>query len=804
MSDLPSDLSQKFFTQKRLALALGLMPLLLGPEVSLAQQDGVSALMEEVVVTARKREEGLQDTPIAVSAYSGDSLDARGIQKVDEIAYLVPNMSFDNINTNGGGGNSAAIFLRGVGQRDFIPSADPGVGLYVDGVYFARSVGSVLDLVDIERIEVLRGPQGTLFGRNTTGGAISITTKKPTEEFEGKVRVRVGTDSRRDIMAHLSGGLSDTAFASVTAARFQQDGFIVNPITGLDTGDDDTVALRGALRLLPSDSVEINFSADYSRDRENGQARVLSRDPSRAINFIPPNGNPGNTGNGPTQHNFFLGNNGAVAATFPFPLINIPGLRQFNSCNAAAPVPGLVEGTDPGCVNANNVALGQNTGTDPTYSDADIWGVSAAIDWSISDTLQLKSITAYRDVDSSFAHDGDNTPYFLSWVRDEIYEQSQFSQELQLLGSTASGRLNWIVGGFYFTEDGNNFNPVDFAAVDIESGARFDHESVAVFAQGTFDITERLHLTAGIRWTEDTKDFIVDPGIQTAKPILAPPAPASGVVLIDPGTTTLEASDTTPMINLSFDWTEQLMVYGTYSEGFKSGGVQQRNAGRFGASAPTYDPEFVESFEVGFKYRSEGGSFVLNGAAFMADYTDIQLETLAPEGIAPQLDNAGEGEIEGIELESRWSPAPGWFFEGSFGYLDATIVEADPSVTNSGGPAAGDQLPQVPEVTAALSAIKEFDLNSGGVITARIDFAYRDLVYFAPDNDPFSVMPSYERLNASLAWNSASDRLGVQLHLMNITDERITLYTEASGSSGTQNDILARDFAWYVTAEYRF
>ena len=332
-------------------------------------------------------------------------------------------------------------FLRGVGQRDFIPSADPGVGLYVDGVYFARSVGSVLDLVDIERIEVLRGPQGTLFGRNTTGGAISITTKKPTEEFEGKVRVRVGTDSRRDIMAHLSGGLSDTAFASVTAARFQQDGFIVNPVTGLDTGDDDTVALRGALRLLPSDSVEINFSADYSRDEGNGQARVLSRDPSRAINFIPPNGNPGNTGNGPTQHNFFLGNNGAVAATFPFPLINIPGLRQFNSCNAAAPVPGLVEGTDPGCVNANNVALGQNTGTDPTYSDADIWGVSAAIDWSISDTLQLKSITAYRDVDSSFAHDGDNTPYFLSWVRDEIYEQSQFSQELQLLGSTASGRL---------------------------------------------------------------------------------------------------------------------------------------------------------------------------------------------------------------------------------------------------------------------------------------------------------------------------------------------------------------------------
>ena len=793
-------------TTRHLLCALVATPFLMLPEAVKAQQsEGVSVLMEEVVVTARKREEGLQETPIAVSAFSGDSLQARGIQRVDQIANIVPNMTFDNINTNGGGGNSAAIFLRGVGQRDFIPSADPGVGLYVDGVYYARSIGSVLDLIDIERVEVLRGPQGTLFGRNTTGGAISITTKKPTEEFEGVARMRVGTDNRLDFLGRVSGGLSDNLFASATVARFTQDGFIVNPINGMDTGDDNTTAFRGALRWVASDDVEININADYSRDRENGQARVISRDPTRAINFIPPDpSNPASTGNGPTQHNFFLGNDGAVIAGFPFPLINIPSLRQTNSCNAIAPVPGLVEGTDPDCVNANNVALGENTGTDPTFSDHDIWGVSATIDWSLSDNLELKSITAYRDVDSSFAHDGDNTPYFLSWVRDEIYEQSQFSQEFQLLGTAFNERLQWIIGGFYFTEDGNNFNPVDFAAVDIESGGRFDHESIAGFFQGTFDITERLHFTAGIRYTDDTKDFIVDPGIQTAKPILAPPGPSMGVVLIDPGTTTLEASDTTPMLNLSYDFSDGLMVYGTYSEGFKSGGVQQRNAGRFGPNAPTYDPEYVESFEIGFKYRSENGKFVLNGAAFMADYDDIQLETLAPEGIAPQLDNAGTGEIEGIELESRWSPADTWFFEASFGYLDAVITEADPSVTNSGGPSKGDQLPQVPEITASLSAIKEFSLGNAGMMSARIDYSYRDKVYFAGDNDPFSVMPGYSLLNASVAWNSASDRYGLTLHAMNITDERIILYTEASGSSGTQNDILARDFAWYLTGEIRF
>ncbi len=769
------------------------------------RSSGVNVLMEEVTVTARKREEGVQDTPIAVSAFSGASLDARGIQKIDDIAYITPNMTFDNINTNGGGGNSAAIFIRGVGQRDFIPSADPGVGLYVDGVYFARSVGSVLDLIDVERVEVLRGPQGSLFGRNTTGGAISIHTLKPHEEFQGKVRVRVGVDNRLDLQGKVNVPLSNNVFASATIGSFSQDGFVKNPLTGLDTGDDDTLALRAALRWVVNDNLELNFNGDYSRDRENGQARVLSRDATRAISFIPPDpNNPASTGNGPTQHNFFLGNNGAVAAGFPFPLINIPSLRQVNSCNAAAPVPGLVEGTDPGCVNSNNVALGQNTGTDPTFSDSDVFGVAATVDWQLGNEINLKSITAFRDVDSSFAHDGDNTPFFLSFVRDEIYEQSQFTQELQLLGNSFDGRLNWIVGAFYFTEDGNNLNPVDFAAVDIESGGRFDHESKAVFAQGTFDITDQLHLTIGVRYTEDTKDFIVDPGVQVARPILAPPGPASGVVLIDPGTTTLEAEEFTPMINIAYDFSDEFMAYATYSEGFKSGGVQQRNAGRFGPSAPTYDPEFVESFEVGFKYNSANGGFVLNASAFFSDYNDIQLETLAPEGIAPQLDNAGTGEIKGLELEARWAPTESLFFESALGYLDATITESDPAVSNTGGPSAGDRLPQVPEWSGTLSAIKEFSLGNSGLLSARIDYSYRGKVFFDPANDPFNVQDSYGLLNASVSWNSTDDKYGLTLHANNITDERIILYTELSGSAGTQNDILARDFAWYLTGEMRF
>ena len=774
------------------------MPVALLPgSFTYAQDSGIGALMEEITVTARKREEGLQDTPIAVSAFSGESLEARGVQRIDEIAGLTPNMSFDNININGGGGNSAAVFLRGVGQRDFLPSADPGVGIYVDGVYFARSIGSVLDIIDIDRIEVLRGPQGTLFGRNTTGGAIAIHTVKPHEDFEGKVRVRVGIDDRLDVLGKVNVPLSDNLYMNATLAKFDQDGFVVNPDNGMDTGDDDTFAFRGALRWQANDDFEVNFSGDYSRDRENGQARVTSRNPNRVVDLTP--------GQNVYNHNILLGANSPFNPANGGGGLNNPGTpfaRDFSNCDAT---PANPAGTTSGCANADNIALGANTGTMPTFSNHDIYGFSGTMDWSVAENLQIKSITAYRNVDSTFAHDGDNTPYYLSWVRDEIYVQEQFTQEIQLQGTTFSERLQWILGGFYFTEDGNNYNPVDFATVDIESGGKFDHESIAGFAQGTFAITDQLHLTAGIRYTHDTKDFIVTSdgvNIQSARPVLAPP----GFVLklIDDGTTTLKADDWTPMANIAYDWNDNLMTYFTYAEGFKSGGVQQRNAGRFGSQAPTYDPEFVESFEVGFKYNHPDGNLVLNVAAFYADYTDIQLETLAPDGIAPQLDNAGEGEIKGFELETRWSPLDTWFFEAAIGHLDATITASDPNVVNSGGPAKGDRLPQVPRWSLAASLIKEFGLGDMGTLSARLDYNYRTKVFFDPANDPNSVMQSHGLLNASLGWDSANDKLSLIFHANNIFDKYRVIYSELAGSSETQNDILARDFAWYLTGEYRF
>jgi iron complex outermembrane receptor protein len=209
---------------------------------------GFNAVIEEVVVTARRREEGLQDAPIAISAYTGDSLDYRGITTLDEISRFAPSLTLENNPSFGGASNSAAIYLRGVGQKEFLPTTEPGVGLYVDGVYIARSVGAILDLVDIERLEVLRGPQGTLFGRNTIGGAISITTVKPEVggTTTGSLGVTAGTDSLMNFKGSVETPLGENAAARLSLASFKQDGY-VQRADGIDLGNDDTIAGRLAV-----------------------------------------------------------------------------------------------------------------------------------------------------------------------------------------------------------------------------------------------------------------------------------------------------------------------------------------------------------------------------------------------------------------------------------------------------------------------------------------------------------------------------------------------------------------------------
>ncbi len=770
-----------------LAVPIGAMAQGAAPE-----ENSTSWLLEEITVTARKREEGLQSTPIAISAFSGDSLEYRGVTNVGEIAQFTPNLSFQNNPSFGGASNSAAIYIRGVGQKEFLPTVDPGVGLYVDGVYIARSVGGILDLIDVERIEVLKGPQGTLFGRNTIGGAISITTRKPHSELDGKVSATYGTDDRINLTGTVNLPISDVFFSKFSVAYMKQDGYVLRD-DAIDLGDDDTLSGRASFLLAPSDDLEINFSVEGSRDRENGPAMTLI-----GINL----GNPIDPDTPPMAviHNVganLAAGNGPVPCAIPPAPLNL---------------------AVPGCYDNRYVYDGEerNSGTAPAYANTDFWAANLNIDWDINDSLSLRSITAYRDLDATFARDGDHSPLRISQYAD-LLEQTQFTQELQFLGTAIEEKLNWIIGLYYFKESGNNVNELDFTVSRFRSGGTFDNKSLAAFAQGTYDVTDRFHVTAGIRYTDETKKFTPDQIIHqnyfagSGHPQLDAPFMQAGGRILPFLEKELTYDNFDPYLNLSYDVNEDLMVYASYSEGFKSGGFSQRVfppiIAPFTAPPgtpdldliPTFLPEFVQVYELGFKFSGMDGKLRLNGAAFYTDYSDMQVQVFT--SVAPITKNAGAATIKGFELEMQATPAEGWFIEAGLGYLDAGYDQIDFATTFVD---INNNLDRVSEWTLSAAASKEIALGNNGTLIPRVDWSYRSEF----DNDAFNTpqirQSGYHLMNASLTWENADENIALIAGVKNLTDEKYLITGIIGDAMQSYEGLYDRGRQWYVTARFTF
>ena len=763
-----------------------------GAETAAADRNSASWLLDEITVTARKREEGLQSTPIAISAFSGDSLEYRGVTNVGEIAQFTPNLSFQNNPSFGGASNSAAIYIRGVGQKEFLPTVDPGVGLYVDGVYIARSVGGILDLVDVERIEVLKGPQGTLFGRNTIGGAISITTKKPHEELAGKVSATYGTDNRFDLKGTVNLPITENFFSKFSIAYMTQDGYVMRD-DGVDLGDDNTLSGRASFLLTPSDDLEINFSFEASRDRENGPALTLI-----GINL----GNPVDPDTPPMAvihnvgANIAAGNGPAPCATPDAPLnLNVPG-----------------------CYDNRFVYEGQErtSGTAPAFSNTDFWAANLNIDWAFSDNVSLRSITAYRDLDATFSRDGDHSPHRVSQFHD-LLEQEQFTQEFQLLGSALEEQLNWIVGLYYFKEKGNNVNELDFTVSRFRSGGTYDNKSLAAFAQATYDATDRFHITAGIRYTDETKKFKPDQIIHenyfagSMHPQLDAPFMQAGGRILPFLEKELTYDNIDPYLNLSYDATDDMMVYASYSEGFKSGGFSQRVfppiIAPFTAPAgtpdidliPTFLPEFVQTYELGVKFTGMEGKFRLNAAAFYTDYTDMQVQVFT--SVAPITKNAGKATIKGFEIDLQMAPADGWFIEAGIGYLDASYSEIDEATTFVN---ANNRLDRVSDWSLSAAISKDISLGDNGSLVPRIDWAFRSEFENDAFNTPLIHQGGYHLVNANLTWENADENTAMVIGVKNLTDEKY-LHTGIIGDAfQSYEGLYDRGRQWYVTARFNF
>ncbi|WP_321389809.1 TonB-dependent receptor [Emcibacter sp.] len=741
-----------------------------------------SLMLEEIVVTAQKRSENLQSTPIAISAFSSSKIEKMGYSNISQMADATPNTVFDSTAPVSGVSSGAVVFIRGVGQTDFSLATDPGVGTYVDGVYVSRSIGGVLDTLDIERVEILRGPQGTLFGRNTIGGAISITSKEPAEEFTGSGEVILGNFNRHDMRFSVDLPVSDTLLTRVAGSSKNRDGFVRGISDNRLLGNENRDSARFTALYTAGDAWKFTLNADATRIREQNAGSTLV-----GITSAPP-GAPGD-----------IGPNGV-------PLINptSPTLAWVHN-NVDAGVFGLPLFTEDAYIPADKDTT-YATGANGT--SLDIWGISLTAEWDVNDTTTLKSTTAYRETSGYFNRDADNSPLVVTETNNYDYGHEQFSQEFQLVGTLLDGNLKYASGVYYFSESGHDLLTVRFPATfgTLDNRTYVDNESLGVYAQATYIINDRLSATAGLRYSRDEKSY--DPfQILTVGPVGAGAfgvAPGDGVALVPPGQDSLTFTDWSPRFSLDYQLTEDALVYASYTQGYKSGGFNIRYLLPV-PEAVQFEPETVENYEIGLKLDLFDNRVRLNTAAFWANYNQIQVITYVSG--APLNTNGGEAEIKGIEAEITALITDRLQLSGGLGYTDAhyTAVPA----FNTDLPAViqitGDKkLANLPEWSLNASAEYSLPLPNDGELALRGDWSYKSTIWNDAQNSPYLKQEGYHLVNASLTYSHPGEVWNVRLYVDNLTDKRVIVSGDSNFALGFHEANYNRPREWGASLRVNF
>jgi iron complex outermembrane receptor protein len=706
--------------------------------------------IEEIVVQARKRDEFLEDTPVSITALGEELLREANITRIDQIENLVPNISINS------GQTSVQIRIRGVGTAAAGVAFDPGVGMYIDGVYMPRAQSAIFDTLDVASVEVLRGPQGTLFGKNTIGGAVNITTRKPGEDLEAFQLVRVGnlgivnTRSMINLPIRI-GWFEDKLFTRLAFSSQNRSGYAENPFLGRDDlGQQDSLTFLGSVRFLPIDDLTIDVTGTWwesSGQGATGQCAI-------------------------TQE--------TVIGRFQ------PGF--YDACRESRPYRYSLD--------VDQSQRASNYGT---------WGT---IRYDVGDAgwleeISLKSITSWRQQRNSGALDLDATPFPMVWLtstggpdpRDgDPGTSEQIQQEFQINGSAWEGRAQFVGGFFAFWENAQRPAVTNVGVPNFESSTRnyleIDNFTWAFFGQTTVEMTEWASLTAGLRYSSDGKK-----ASQTNTSLLTDPPE---ITLQGAGDETFTAWSPMASIALSApeDWLEtasldHFMGYFTYSKGFKGGGFNATvNPTAQGEGLAPFQPETLDNFEVGFKTIAFNRRVTLNLSLFYGKYDDIQQrvsETVFDENgdieeILTLTLNAAEATTKGVEVEILTMPLPGLQVAGNVGLLDARYDSFPDAVSNLNGDIvdkSGQKIEDVPSVQAFLSAQYSFPFEldmsdlARGWLTARVQWSYRNESNALGPEVPQAESPARSNLGARFSYDFLDDRAQVALWGENLTDVRV-------------------------------
>ena len=743
------------------------------PWAATAQQPGFTTI-EEIVVTARRREETLQTVPIPVTALSSDDMRGRAIQDMTDLSRVTPNLQFDSAGNNR---NAALVFLRGIGQVNWGPTQDPKIGTYLDGVYLGRPLGGVFDLVDVERVEVLRGPQGTLFGRNTTAGLVHVITKKPGPEFDAEVIAGAGNDGQLKFGGMLNIPISDTLFSRFSLQHQEADGYVKNTGAGKDWNNENSQIARGSLLWEPSDRFDARLTADYQRVRERASLGTCQW-------------------TGPED-----GMDSAAEGGFPF-FAWIFGVYDEvkDTCN----------GTIEPDVSGDN---------DPDdESEIDAWGLNLTFNWDLG-FATLTSISSYGETDDfngswGFGSDNVGTASYLEVLGVDTNNSDQWSQELRLTGVALNDSLDWTAGVYAFSEDTESVGSIpvfrnvaapdcadvpqfcfpspipgfdtlgDFALFVQLTGSRDQvldatNSSWALFSEVTYHFLEDFSLTAGVRYTEDERDFtrsqVLSAGIPDFTLVCPGGSPPQG------GTTckqTESFDEWTPRFILSYQWTDDVMIYGGWSKGYSSGGFNSDVRMR------PYEPEISKNWEAGVKSQWWDNRLTFNLTGFFNEYEEQQIivpRIVDGQPTADQI-NAQDAEIWGIEGDFALYPTERLMIAGSFGWVDGEyqeftvfdnligpppdfeeiIVERDLSDT---------EVIRGPDYTYSITAAYTLNFGQGHELVEQVGWSYRGRSYNTLESLNSSRQDGYGLLDARVTWYLPNGKTSISLSGTNLLDE---------------------------------
>ncbi|WP_176482762.1 TonB-dependent receptor [Sphingobium sp. D43FB] len=839
----------------------------------LAQDAEQSGGIAEIVVTAQKRAENVQDVPIAISAFTAESLQERAVGSVSQLSAIAPNVNLDAGTPFSGSTAVLAAYIRGIGSDDFAFNIDPGVGIYLDGVYLARTVGANQDLLDVERVEILKGPQGTLFGRNTIGGAISIVTADPGDAFKAKGDVTLGSYKLFQVRGSVTVPITDGLSSAFTFGIKSRDGFLKRlpypdqranntpsfdafSAAGYDSaakeGENDNWNLRGKLRWNNGGAVRATFSGDYSKDKGTSANKLIGTTEFVPGNFAGTTNLPG-TAFDPTGttgflfaglYNFCIGSTGAqIAARNAQALCGVAGTQfnpQFqlasvasanvdgNPANDRLPWDGryLIDNPDRSYASGNS------------YSNLESWGLSSIVDFDLADNLALKSITAYRELHWNAGLDADGSP--LNFVQLSFtMNQWQFSQELQLLGNALDEKLNYVLGAYYFKEAGDLHDYVTFAEglVQVDGPNELATKNYAFFGQIDYRPIDLIGITIGGRYTNERKRFeggqqelngfnyklfgcadangnVFPGGAFPLAPIpcqagLGYPDPNNPVRVYTPGVNRKKFSDFSPKVGVQLHPTDDVMLYGSWSKGYKTGGWTTRLTNPQGNVAPDFNEEKATTWEAGIKSTLLDRHLQLNAAVFSTKYRDIQLNIQV--GTSPTIANAGDARIRGFELEMVAAPVDGLTINGAVGYIDAQYTSVSAGAAAVGGANAfqagtlvGETLPKTPKWKVNLSPRYEAKLGNGASLVMLADWTYTSSAWNDTQRTLLLKRVSTDIVNASISYREPDGKWSVTAGGTNLTDKRFLTSGGSNIAAGAIFGTYNRPREWYLRFGFDF